>query len=445
MPEENSNVYYVGVRFQGSEKSYYFSTTFNDLRVGDLVVVDTVNGYEIGTVSTAPINISFYRGNLALKPILRKPTRSDMVDYNFNLKEAKRAMQVAADEIKALDLPMDLINAYYTLDGSKVTITYTSPEKRVDFRELLRRLVPALNHCRVELRQIASRDKAKMVGGIGACGLPLCCSTFLTQFEGISIAKAKNQMLTLNIPKLSGPCGKLLCCLAYEDETYTIEKKDFPRIGTVVHTDEGDYTVDSMNIISRTVRLVNSTRDDYKTYSLEDVKAMMNGTYKKKEETKKVNEFSLPDFHISATNVRDASYGGNSLHENSAAKPDRGDSNNGNRQGGRRDHGRNRHRGNESRNNSGGNNNQSNQQRNNQNSNQGNQQRNNPNNKGRDQNRNSQNQNRNNNPRPNNQNKGQQQPQNNQQGNQNPNRNNHHRHRHGHRPNNGGNNQNKGE
>ena len=441
---ENPSSYYVGVRFPGSEKSYYFATDHKELTIGSLVVVSTINGVEMGTVSTAVMPMSTYQNGLELKPILRLPTKEDMDDYEYNVGQAKRTLEIVQELVERLGLAMDLIDANFVLDGSKVTITYTTPEKRVDFRELLRELAPYLG-CRIELRQIAARDKAKMIGGIGICGLPLCCTTFMTQFDGISIQRAKNQMLTLNIPKLSGPCGKLLCCLAYEDETYTIEKKDFPRLGTVVHTDDGDYSVDSMNIISRTVRLVNSTRDDYKTYSLEDVKAMMNGTYKKKEETKKVNEFSLPDFHISATNVRDASYGGNSLHENSAAKPDRNDNNNGNRQGGRRDHGRNRHRGNESRNNNGGNNNQSNQQRNNQNNNQGNQQRNNPNNKGRDQNRNPQNQNRNNNPRPNNQNKGQQQPQNNQQGNQNPNRNNHHRHRHGHRPNNGGNNQNKGE
>ncbi|MCR5490539.1 MAG: stage 0 sporulation protein [Bacilli bacterium] len=443
MPEENPSTYYMGVRFQGSEKSYYFSTTFDDLKIGDLVVVDTVNGYEIGTITTAPISISFYRGKLELKPILRKPTRSDMVDYNFNLKESKRAMAVASEEIKALGLPMDLISAYYTLDGSKVTITYTSTEKRVDFRELLRRLVPALNHCRVELRQLASRDRAKMVGGIGACGLPLCCSTFLNQFEGISIAKAKNQMLTLNIPKLSGPCNKLLCCLAYEDETYTIEKKEFPHIGTVVHTEDGDYTVDAMNIISRTVRIVNSTRDDYKTYSLEDIKAMMNGTYKKKEEVKKVNEYSLPDFNISAVGVRDASYGGNSLNENAAAKPERDDQNN-------RGRNRNKHRGNDRRNNNqGGNdrrNNQSgndrrnnNQQRNNQNNNQNNRNNQQRNNRGQrpdnNQNRPNNNQNRpNNQNKPNNQNQGQNQGQGN--------NNNRHRHHRGHRPNN---NQNKGE
>ena len=332
--------YYVGIRFLGSEKAYYFSTEFSDLKLGDMVVVDTVNGYEMGTVTTPLMNLANYHGQLALKPVLRKPTRSDMVDYNFNLKEAERALAITAEHIKALNLPMDLIDAYYTLDGTKVTITYTSPEKRVDFRELLRKIAPALS-CRVELRQIASRDKAKMVGGLGTCGLPLCCSTFLTQFEGISIGKAKNQMLTLNIPKLSGACGKLICCLAYEDDTYTIEKKEFPHIGEVIHTPDGDYTVDSMNIISRTIRLANAERSDYQTYSLEDVKAMIAGTYQKREDSKPLENFTLPDFNIVATGVRENSYGGNSLGT-PAAQPEQPN----NQGGGNRNRHRNRHRGN---------------------------------------------------------------------------------------------------
>jgi hypothetical protein len=146
-----------------------------------------------------------------------------------------------------------------------------------------------------------------MIGGIGICGLPLCCTTFMNQFDGISIQRAKNQMLTLNIPKLSGHCGKLICCLTYEDDIYTEEKKNFPHWGTVVHTPDGDYKVDGMNIISRTVKLVNETRDDFKTYPLDDVKAMLDGTYRKKEETKKDE---MPDFGIASNNGRENSYGG---------------------------------------------------------------------------------------------------------------------------------------
>lgn len=294
---ENNDTYFVGIRFRGSDKSYYFSTTFNDLKINDLVMVETVSGLEMGTVCTTPVSTANYHSELALKPILRKPTQADLNDYNFAIAQSKKALLIVQKEAKKLDLPMDFLDAVYNLEGTYVTITYTSPEKRVDFRELLRKIAPLLK-ARVELRQIASRDKAKMIGGLGICGLPLCCSTFLNQFEGISIAKAKNQMLTLNIPKLSGPCGKLICCLAFEDEVYTEAKKEFPRLGSVVHLEEGDYTVDSMNIISRNVRLANSDRSDFKTVSLEDYRAMVNGTYKPKIEVIKAQEYSLPDFHI---------------------------------------------------------------------------------------------------------------------------------------------------
>ncbi len=294
--KENLYPFFVSIRFRGSDKSYFFSTSFSDLKPGDLVVVETISGYEIGTVCTTSTPLSFYHSSLELKPILRRPNKGDMSNYEYNLAQGKKALEICRRDVEVLGLAMDLIDAVYTLDGEKVTITYTSPEKRVDFRELLHMLAPELG-CRVELRQIASRDKAKMIGGIGICGLPLCCSTFLNSFEGISIQRAKNQMLTINIPKLSGPCDKLICCLLYEDDAYTEAKKEFPRHGEVIHTPEGDYSVDSFNVLSKNVRLVNATRDDYKTYPLEDIRAMQRGTYKKKEEDGHLH-LELPDYNI---------------------------------------------------------------------------------------------------------------------------------------------------
>lgn len=294
--KENLYPFFVSIRFRGSDKSYFFSTSFSDLKPGDLVVVETISGYEIGTVCTTSTPLSFYHSSLELKPILRRPNKGDMSNYEYNLAQGKKALEICRRDVEVLGLAMDLIDAVYTLDGEKVTITYTSPEKRVDFRELLHMLAPELG-CRVELRQIANRDKAKMIGGIGICGLPLCCSTFLNSFEGISIQRAKNQMLTINIPKLSGPCDKLICCLLYEDDAYTEAKKEFPRHGEVIHTPEGDYSVDSFNVLSKNVRLVNATRDDYKTYPLEDIRAMQRGSYKKKEEDGHLH-LELPDYNI---------------------------------------------------------------------------------------------------------------------------------------------------
>lgn len=273
--EEDLSRYFIGVKFDGAGKSYYFSTDMDDLKVGEQVVVETVSGFELGTTSTSLMPSAAYSSNLDLKPILRRANADDIADYNMGIKEAAEAMDATRQKVAELGLPMNLIAASYTLDGERVTITYTS-ENRVDFRELLHVLAPILR-CRIELRQIASRDKAKMVGGLGICGLPLCCSTFLNQFDGISISRAKNQMLTLNIPKLSGACGKLICCLLYEDDLYTEAKKDFPRIGTVIHDNGVDYTVETYNVLSRSVKLSNA--EGYEFVSLDDYKSMADKSF----------------------------------------------------------------------------------------------------------------------------------------------------------------------
>lgn len=342
---EQSMSHFIGIRFRGGEKSYYFGTSDGTIAQGDVVIVETADGYEAATVCAAATPLSQYRSSFELKPILRKATKSDLAKLEFNRSFEKHALEVTRKNIAYLHLPMDLIDAVSNFDADKVTITYTSTEKRVDFRELLHMIVPALS-CRVELRQIASRDKARMIGGIGICGLPLCCSTFLTSFEGISIQRAKNQMLTLNIPKLSGPCGKLICCLLFEDDAYTQEKKKYPSHGTRIHTPDGDYSVDSFNVLSRTVRLVNATRDDYKTYPLDDILAMQNGTYRKKAEESEKSSI-LPDFGIG---LRDASYGG--MHPDKldnthyAQGANRGSNDNGKGQGNRNNREKDNRRGN---------------------------------------------------------------------------------------------------
>ncbi len=263
--------YFVGVRFESGGKIYYFATDYGDLTQGDLVVTDTVGGEGIGIVASRLFPISEYRGELALKPILRKPNRHDLKEYKDNIERSKKALQAAEEEIRKLGLPMRLFEANYSLDGDRCTISFFS-ENRVDFRELLKNLSHIL-HCRIELRQIPPRDKARMVGGIGICGLPLCCSTFLKEFDGISIARAKNQMLTLNIPKLSGPCTKLICCLRYEDDAYTEEKKLFPPMGKAIKIGDGEYKVTGYNVLSRTVKvqkdadIQNLTLEEYDCYA----------------------------------------------------------------------------------------------------------------------------------------------------------------------------------
>ena len=177
---------------------------------------------------------------------------------------------------------MHPIDAEYALDGSKITITYVADD-RIDFRELLK-VLAAKFHCRIELRQIGSRDKAKSIGGIGICGLPLCCSTFLNDMEGISINRAKNQMLSLNIPKLSGHCGKLICCLLYEDDAYTDLKKTLPRLGETFKKDGIIYKITSINVLSRELKI--ESEDDIQFVPYEDIKKYLkkpNKDYEKPE------------------------------------------------------------------------------------------------------------------------------------------------------------------
>ena len=257
---------FVGVKFYSTPRAYFFGYQNIELNMGDRVVVETSKGLELGEIVIAPISIDKYKSSLGLKPIIRKATDVDNRMYEINEKDAGYALEICRVESQRLNLDMNLISCEYTLDKSKVLFSYVADD-RVDFRELLKVLASKL-HTRIELRQIGPRDKAKMIGGLGICGLPLCCSTFLNEFDGISINRAKNQMLAINIPKLSGQCGKLICCLKYEDDAYTEERKNYPELGSKFFIDKIEYTVTSINILSRIVKIENA--DDVKFIPLED-------------------------------------------------------------------------------------------------------------------------------------------------------------------------------
>ena len=276
--EENRYDHYVGVKFNSTTHAYFFGAKDLPLEKGDKVVVETVRGFELGTISIEPMSIDKYANGLFLKPIIRKDTDVDIRLSEINQKDAVYALDICQSEAKKLNLDMNLISCEYTLDKSKVIFSYLADD-RVDFRELLKVLASRLR-TRIELRQIGSRDKAKMIGGLGVCGLPLCCSTFLNEFDGISINRAKNQMLAINIPKLSGQCGKLICCLKYEDDAYTEERKAFPELGSRYFIDKVEYTVTSVNILSRVVKIENE--EDIKFLPLEDFKKTV-GQFKNKE------------------------------------------------------------------------------------------------------------------------------------------------------------------
>ena len=232
------------VRFNNVGKSYYFST---DLEVykGDKVVVETIRGLELGELVSDLKHLSEFNLDTELKKVKRKANRADIELYAYNEAKAEKSLEICKDIVKQYDLEMHLVSCEYTLDASKVIFMYTS-ETRVDFRELLKELASVFK-CRIELRQIGPRDKSKIVGGLGSCGLPLCCSSFLGEFDGVSINMAKNQMLAINIDKISGSCGRLLCCLKYEDDTYTKEKQRFPKIGSKVKYDNKIVKVTGLN------------------------------------------------------------------------------------------------------------------------------------------------------------------------------------------------------
>lgn len=277
--------YYVSIRFELTNKSYTFKTEDNTLKIGDLVIVETQRGLELGEVTTELRDDSGLDANIEVKSVLHRASKEEIEQYNNNKIDAKKAMIICQKESDKLGLDMNVISAEYTLDRFKVTFTYLADD-RVDFRELLK-VLASIFHCRIDLRQIGARDKSKMVSGIGVCGRELCCSKFITEFDRISINMAKNQLLALNVSKLSGHCGSLMCCLKYEDEAYKELRKDLPKMNSQVEYEDELYRITSMNVIVRNCKLENKEKALY--ISLDEL--MKNGKFKKTEKPKnKENE-----------------------------------------------------------------------------------------------------------------------------------------------------------
>ncbi|RDV84607.1 PSP1 domain-containing protein [Ammonifex thiophilus] len=212
----------VGVRFRKAGKIYYFDPGFLTLKPGDRVVVETSRGMELGWVVKGPVEVDIDPAEL--KPVLRLATPEDVRTWLKNLEKEREAKEICKDKIAAHGLPMKLVGVEYTLDGSKI-IFYFTAEGRVDFRQLVRDLASVFR-TRIELRQIGVRDEAKLIGGLGPCGRELCCATWLTEFAPISIRLAKGQNLVLNPAKISGICGRLMCCLRFEMENYCLAEED---------------------------------------------------------------------------------------------------------------------------------------------------------------------------------------------------------------------------
>ncbi|MBE7040845.1 MAG: stage 0 sporulation protein [Ruminococcaceae bacterium] len=237
----------IGIRFKSVGKIYYFDPNGQTLSVGDGVIVETARGAEFGHVAMAEKEIDESQFSIPIKKILRKATEADVKNLKENEKKEKEAYDICLSKIRANKLDMNLIDVEYTFDGSKILFYFTA-DGRVDFRQLVKDLASVFR-TRIELRQIGVRDEAKMRGGLGICGRPLCCSLFLGDFEPVSIKMAKEQSLSLNPTKISGTCGRLMCCLKYEQEAYEALLKETPNVGAIVQTPAGRGTVVSTNLL----------------------------------------------------------------------------------------------------------------------------------------------------------------------------------------------------
>jgi len=232
---------------------YYLDPNNIELKRGNIVIFDTENGLLSGVVVKETYEEKKNNLLLPLTKVIRVANKKDLKVIDDNVNEAEKALNIAKKYAKELELDMNFVDCYYTYDQSQLVFSFLS-ENRVDFRELAKKLASKYK-TRIELRQIGVRDKSKKIGGLGPCGLFLCCNSFLTDFNSVSINMAKNQMLALNPTKINGSCGRLLCCLAYENDTYTYLKKDMPKIGMVADTPEGMGKVVSIDVFKKTYKV----------------------------------------------------------------------------------------------------------------------------------------------------------------------------------------------
>jgi cell fate regulator YaaT (PSP1 superfamily) len=259
----------VGVRFKKAGKIYYFDPGEISIEKDDFVIVETVRGVEFGRCVIAPKQVGENDVVLPLKKVLRIADPKDRMIVEENKQAAHEAYQVCSDKVNEHDLDMKLVDVEYTFDRNKV-IFYFTADGRVDFRELVKDLA-AIFRTRIELRQIGVRDEAKMLGGIGPCGRMLCCSTFLGDFDPVSIKMAKDQNLSLNPTKISGLCGRLMCCLKYENDEYEAAKAQLPDLGEIVETSLGRGKVVGLNILERVLQVQFKDQDRVLEYTLDEI------------------------------------------------------------------------------------------------------------------------------------------------------------------------------
>jgi len=264
----------VGIRFRNTGKTYYFDPDNKFIQIGTGVIVSTAQGVEYGTVAIATRNVDDSEIVAPLKKIIRIATEADGKKLEENRQKELRALHIAEEKALFFKLDMHFIRVEYTFDCAKAVFYFTS-DGRVDFRELVKELAGAC-HTRIELRQVGVRDEVKLLGGLGPCGQPCCCAGFLNSFQPVSIKMAKEQGLSLNPVKISGLCGRLMCCLKYEQSNYEQAHKAMPSVGSEVSTPDGVGKIQEINVLKETVKVTvkNGDQIEMHQYDYHDVKVL---------------------------------------------------------------------------------------------------------------------------------------------------------------------------
>ena len=281
-PVQEETVEVVDIQFRPGQKIYYFDPAGFTCKTGDHVIIDTARGPEYGICAGGNHRISSKDVVAPLRSVIRMACEKDEKNVAENRAKEKKAHEVCLQKIEELGLDMQLVSAECTFDGSKILFFFTADE-RVDFRELVKNLA-ATFHTRIELRQIGVRDKAKMVGGLGICGRPFCCASFLDDFQPVSIKMAKTQNLSLNPTKISGTCGRLMCCLKYEQDAYEDLIRRSPKEESFVDTPEGRGTVLSLNLLRQQVKVqMEDSPETVGTFRVDEIAVLRNGKAKKND------------------------------------------------------------------------------------------------------------------------------------------------------------------
>ena len=279
----------IGVRFKSVGKIYYFDPIGLDIKMNDNVIVETAKGIECGEVVLVDHEIDETTHGKTLKPVIRIATTQDFATIERNKKKEADAFEICKKKIEAHKLKMNLISCECTFDNSKLLFYFTA-ENRVDFRELVKDLASVFR-TRIELRQIGVRDEAKMLGGLGICGQPFCCSRFLGEFHSVTIRMAKEQSLSLNPSKISGTCGRLMCCLKYEQDSYEQLFKTTPKVGAIVKTADGKGVVQETNLLTGKLHVKMDKTDNVVIVDKADVEVIKDGSSKmSKNEMKALQE-----------------------------------------------------------------------------------------------------------------------------------------------------------